>query len=332
MRNTHFWTNRSAAATILKEKTYLETSVQNICSLTQDLDTYLEIIELAKIEKDEATYTEILEQLKKLEQSVKTQELACLLSEECDQKGCFLEIHSGAGGIESDDWASMLTKLYQKWVEKHNFRYKIIDSMMGEEAGVKSITLKIDGKNVFGWLKTERGVHRLVRISPFNAAKKRHTSFASVWIYPQIDNNISIKIRQVDLRIDTFRASGAGGQHVNTTDSAVRITHLPSKIVVQCQNNRSQHKNKEECMSMLKSKLYTLKRKILQDQDNTKNAEKTIIGWGHQIRSYVLNPYKMVKDLRTNYQTSNVDAVLEGHIDVFIYKALKKLITGKGLK
>ena len=293
---------------------------------------YLEMIELAEIDKDEEIYKETLEQLKELEKSVKVQEIECLLSGELDDKGCFLEIHSGAGGTESDDWASMLMRMYQRWIERHKFKYEIIDSLVGEEAGIKSVTFKIHGTNAFGWLKTERGVHRLVRVSPFNSAGKRHTSFASIWVYPQIDNDVSVEINEPDLRIDTYRSSGAGGQHVNTTDSAVRITHLPSKIVVQCQNNRSQHKNKEECMSMLKSKLYEFELKKLEDKDDQKNSEKTEIGWGNQIRSYVLHPYKMVKDLRTQHQTSNTVAVLDGDIDEFIHKVLVKSTAGKGLK
>lgn len=290
------------------------------------------MIELAETEKDEEIYNETVEQLKELEKTVKVQEIECLLSGELDNKGCFLEIHSGAGGTESDDWASILMRMYKRWIERHNFKYEIIDSSVGEEAGIKSVTFKIYGKNTFGWLKTERGVHRLVRISPFNSAGKRHTSFASVWVYPQIDNDIYIEINEADLRIDTYRSSGAGGQHVNTTDSAVRITHLPSKIVVQCQNNRSQHKNKEECIFMLKSKLYELELKKLEAKDNKKDSEKTEIGWGNQIRSYVLHPYKMVKDLRTQHQTSNILAVLDGDIDEFIHKILVKSMRGKGLK
>ena len=290
------------------------------------------MIELAEMEGDEEIFKETLEQLKKLSELVKNQEIECLLSDELDENGCFLEIHSGAGGTESDDWASMLMRMYQRWIERHKFHYEIVDSLIGDEAGIKSVTFKIQGKNAFGWLKTERGVHRLVRISPFNSAGKRHTSFASVWVYPKIDNDVSVDINESDLRIDTYRSSGAGGQHVNTTDSAVRITHIPSKTVVQCQNNRSQHKNKEECMSMLKSKLYELELKKLEAKDDKKDSEKTQIGWGNQIRSYVLHPYKMVKDLRTQFQTSNTTAVLDGNIDEFIYEALVTSTIGQGMK
>ena len=222
--------------------------------------------------------------------------------------------------------------MYQRWIEKHNFKYEIIDTSIGDEAGIKSVMLKILGKNSFGWLKTEKGVHRLVRISPFNSSKKRHTSFASVWIYPNIHNEILVTINQCDLRIDTCRSSGAGGQHVNTTDSAVRVTHLPSKIVVQSQNNRSQHRNKEECMSILKSKLYELELQKIKNNNKKNNDKKDEIKWGNQIRSYILHPYRMVKDLRTQHQTSNTTAVLDGDIDQFIYKALIQLTTGQGLK
>lgn len=289
------------------------------------------MIELSEIEGDIEVYDDTLFQLKELENSAKQQEIECLLSGELDGNDCFLEVHSGAGGTESDDWASMLTRMYKRWIEGHNFQYEIIDSLIGEEAGIKSITFKIKGNNAFGWLKTERGVHRLVRISPFNSAGKRHTSFASVWVYPKIDNDVSVEIKEADLRIDTYRSSGAGGQHVNTTDSAVRITHLPTKITVQCQNNRSQHRNKEDCMSMLRSKLYEVELKKAEDKDDKKNSEKTEIGWGNQIRSYVLHPYKMVKDLRTQHQTTDTDAVLDGNIDEFIQKALTKSVSGRGL-
>lgn len=326
----NLWSNQNRAKAILKEKNYLEENIQGIISINNDLQTYLEMIEHAQQENDIDMYQEILVQLIALKKSVKTKETESLLSEELDDKGCFLEIHSGVGGTESDDWASMLMRMYQRWIERHNFQYQIIDSLVGEEVGIKSITFKIQGKNAFGWLKTEGGIHRLVRISPFNSAKKRHTSFASVSVFPQIDNDISTQINEQDLRIDTYRSSGAGGQHVNTTDSAVRITHLSSKTVVQCQNHRSQHKNKEECMSMLKSKLYTLKLKEIEDKK--KNIKKLEIGWGNQIRSYVLHPYKIVKDLRTQYQTSNTNAVLDGEIDEFIHQFLIKSTRGKGLK
>ena len=299
--------------------------------MSDDLKSYLEMIELSETENDAEIYNETLLQLKKLKDLAKQQEVECLLSGELDENDCFLEIHSGAGGTESDDWASMLMRMYTRWIERHNFQYEVVDSLIGDEAGIKSAIFKVKGTNAFGWLKTERGVHRLVRISPFNSAGKRHTSFASVWVYPKIDNNVSIEIKESDLRIDTYRSSGAGGQHVNTTDSAVRITHLPTKITVQCQNNRSQHRNKEECMSMLRSKLYEMELKRIEDQDDKKNSEKTEIGWGNQIRSYVLHPYKMVKDLRTQHQITDTEAVLDGNIDDFIQNALADSVSGKGL-
>ena len=325
------WSDQNKAKSILKEKNYLESNIEKITSVSDDLKSYLEMIELSETEGDTEVYNETLLQLKKLKDLAKQQEVECLLSGELDENDCFLEIHSGAGGTESDDWASMLMRMYKRWIERHNFQYEIIDSLIGDEAGIKSAIFKVKGTNAFGWLKTERGVHRLVRISPFNSAGKRHTSFASVWVYPKIDNNVSIEIKESDLRIDTYRSSGAGGQHVNTTDSAVRITHLPTKITVQCQNNRSQHRNKEECMSMLRSKLYEVELKKMKDKDDKKNSEKTEIGWGNQIRSYVLHPYKMVKDLRTQRQTTDTEAVLDGNIDDFIQNALADSVSGKGL-
>ena len=237
----------------------------------------------------------------------------------------YLEIHAGAGGTESQDWAEMLRRMYIKWSSSKNFKFKLISEHKGDEAGIKSSTLKIEGEYVYGMLKSESGIHRLVRISPFDSGARRHTSFASVWIYPVIDSNIKVEILEKDLRIDTYRSSGAGGQHVNTTDSAVRVTHIPTKIVVQCQNDRSQHKNKETCMNMLKARLY--ENEIKKKEMETKNIEnsKSDIGWGHQIRSYVLHPYRLVKDNRTNYESSNPDKVLDGEIDDFLESSLFKI-------
>ena len=245
-----------------------------------------------------------------------------LMKDEADQNNAFMEIHAGAGGTESQDWAEMLQRMYSRWAESKEFSVSLLQESRGEEAGIKSTTLKISGDFVYGWLKRESGIHRLVRISPFDSNKRRHTSFASVWIYPEVDEKIEIEINEVDLRIDTYRASGAGGQHINKTDSAVRITHIPSEIVVQCQSDRSQHKNRSNAMKMLKSRLYDLelnKRKI---EEMKINSEKKEIGWGHQIRSYVLHPYKQIKDLRTNYETSNVNDILDGKIDKFLEKSL----------
>ena len=244
------------------------------------------------------------------------------MSGEVDLNSAFLEIHAGAGGTESQDWAEMLQRMYVRWSESKNLDIILLQESRGEEAGIKSCTIKISGDYTYGWLKRESGIHRLVRISPFDSNKRRHTSFASVWVYPEIDDKIEIEMLDSDLRIDTYRASGAGGQHVNTTDSAVRITHIPTGIVAQCQSDRSQHKNKSNAISMLKSRLYELALNKKKHEENKTNSEKKDIGWGNQIRSYVLHPYKMIKDLRTNHETSNVDDILNGKIDLFLEKAL----------
>ena len=244
------------------------------------------------------------------------------MNDEADQNNSFLEIHAGAGGTESQDWAEMLQRMYVRWAESKEFDISLLQESKGEEAGIKSSTLKISGDYVYGWLKRESGIHRLVRISPFDSNKRRHTSFASIWVYPEIDDKVEIEINEGDLRIDTYRASGAGGQHVNKTDSAVRITHIPTHIVVQCQSDRSQHKNKSNAMAMLKSRLYELELQKRKEEENKINSEKKDIGWGNQIRSYVLHPYKLIKDLRTNYESSNVSDVLDGNIDKFLEKSL----------
>ena len=244
------------------------------------------------------------------------------MSGEADVNNAFLEIHAGAGGTESQDWARMLQRRYVRWSESKKLKVSLLQESNGEEGGIKSCTIKIVGEFTYGWLKRESGVHRLVRISPFDSNKRRHTSFASIWVYPEIDDKIEIEINESDLRIDTYRASGAGGQHVNTTDSAVRITHLPSGIAVQCQNDRSQHKNKSNAMSMLKSRLYESELSIRKNVENKTNSEKKEIGWGHQIRSYVLHPYKLIKDLRTDYETSDTNDILDGNIDKFLEKSL----------
>ena len=245
-----------------------------------------------------------------------------LMNDEADQNNSFLEIHAGAGGTESQDWAEMLQRMYVRWGESKGFDISLLQESKGEEAGIKSSTLKITGDYVYGRLKRESGIHRLVRISPFDSNKRRHTSFASIWVYPEIDDKVEIEINEGDLRIDTYRASGAGGQHVNKTDSAVRITHIPTHIVVQCQSGRSQHKNKSNAMAMLKSRLYELELQKRKEEENKINSEKKDIGWGNQIRSYVLHPYKLIKDLRTNYETPNVSDVLDGNIDKFLEKSL----------
>ena len=247
------------------------------------------------------------------------------MSNETDSLDCYVEIHAGAGGTESQDWADMLRKMYLKWSDNKSFRSKLISEHRGDEAGIKSTTIKIEGDYVFGWLKKESGIHRLVRISPFDSGARRHTSFASVWVYPVVDEDINIDIHEKDLRIDTYRSSGAGGQHVNTTDSAVRITHLPTKIVVQCQNERSQHKNKETCMNMLKARLYDYEINKKEKENQSMESSKSDIGWGHQIRSYVLQPYRLVKDNRTNFESTNPDKILNGEIDDFLEQSLYKI-------
>ena len=255
---------------------------------------------------------------------IKENETRCFLSGENDSLDIYLEIHAGAGGTESQDWAEMLRRMYQKWFDKKSFKYEIISEHKGEEAGIKSSTLKVTGNYLYGLMKSESGVHRLVRISPFDSGARRHTSFASVWVYPAVDDEIDTKIDEKDLRIDTYRSSGAGGQHVNTTDSAVRITHLPTKIVVQCQNERSQHKNKETCFKMLKARMYEHEIQKREDASQKEISSKTEIGWGHQIRSYVLQPYQLVKDLRNKIESTNPTDVLNGNIDIFIEAGLIK--------
>ena len=265
---------------------------------------------------------ELLKNIKDLREVVKKNEIKCFLSNEADSLNCYIEIHAGAGGTESQDWAEMLRRMYLKWSAQKKFKSNLISEHKGDEAGIKSSTIKIEGEYSFGWLKKESGIHRLVRISPFDSGARRHTSFASIWVYPVVDENIKIEIMDKDLRIDTYRSSGAGGQHVNTTDSAVRITHLPTKIVVQCQNERSQHKNKETCMNMLRARLYDYEMKKKEKESQNFESSKSEIGWGHQIRSYILQPYRLVKDNRSNHESSNPDKVLDGEIDEFLEQSL----------
>ena len=284
-----------------------------------------DIFLLANEENNEQIIDETLRKFKNLKEVVKKIEIKCFLSNENDILDSYLEFHAGAGGTESQDWAEMLRRMYMKWASNKEYNIEIISEHRGDEAGIKSSIIKISGDYIYGLLKSESGIHRLVRISPFDSGARRHTSFASVWVYPVINEDIDIEISEKDLRIDTYRSSGAGGQHVNTTDSAVRITHIPSKIVVQCQNERSQHKNKETCMKMLKARLYEFElQKREKESENIENS-KSDIGWGHQIRSYVLHPYRMVKDSRTNYESSNPDKVLDGDIDNFLENSLYKL-------
>ena len=284
-----------------------------------------DIFLLANEENNKQIIDETLKKFKNLKKVVKKLEIKCFLSNENDILDSYLEFHAGAGGTESQDWAEMLRRMYMKWASNKGYNIELINEHRGDEAGIKSSIIKISGDYIYGFLKSESGIHRLVRISPFDSGARRHTSFASVWVYPVINENIDIEISEKDLRIDTYRSSGAGGQHVNTTDSAVRITHIPTKIVVQCQNERSQHKNKETCINMLKARLYEFElQKREKESENIENS-KSDIGWGHQIRSYVLHPYRMVKDSRTNYESTNPDKVLDGDIDNFLENSLYKL-------
>jgi len=284
-----------------------------------------DIFLLADEENNQQIISEILNKFKKLKDEVKKTEIKCFLSNENDILDSYLEFHAGAGGTESQDWAEMLRRMYMKWASNKGYAVELISEHKGDEAGIKSSIIKISGDYIYGFLKSESGIHRLVRISPFDSGARRHTSFASVWIYPVVNEDIDVEISEKDLRIDTYRSSGAGGQHVNTTDSAVRITHIPTKIVVQCQNERSQHKNKETCMNMLKARLYEFELQKRKKESSNIEDTKSDIGWGHQIRSYVLHPYRMVKDNRTNYESSNPDKVLDGNIDNFLENSLYKL-------
>tara|TARA_B100001057_G_scaffold158741_1_gene159300 strand:- start:5201 stop:6106 length:906 start_codon:yes stop_codon:yes gene_type:complete len=284
-----------------------------------------DLYELALEENNTEIQNEISQNISDLRRAAKENEIKCFLSNDADSLDAYVEIHAGAGGTESQDWADMLRRMYLKWSDNKSFKYSIVSEHKGDEAGIKSTTLKIEGDFIFGWLKNESGIHRLVRISPFDSGARRHTSFASVWVYPVVDENINIEILDKDLRIDTYRSSGAGGQHVNTTDSAVRITHIPSKIVVQCQNERSQHKNKETCMNMLRARLYDFEIKKKEKQNLSTETSKSEIGWGHQIRSYVLQPYRLVKDNRTNFESTSPEKVLDGEIDEFLEKSLYQI-------
>ena len=325
MLEANFWQDKSNSQKVVKEKKFFEDLINSLNSSVEKLNDFEDLNELALEENNSDVQGEIIQNIKQLRSEIKKSEIKCFLSSEADPLDCYIEIHAGAGGTESQDWADMLRRMYLKWSDKKNFKSNLISEHRGDEAGIKSATIKIEGDYVFGWLKKESGIHRLVRISPFDSGARRHTSFASIWIYPVVDENINIEISEKDLRIDTYRSSGAGGQHVNTTDSAVRITHLPSKIVVQCQNERSQHKNKETCMNMLKARLYDHEIKKREEQNlNTENS-KSEIGWGHQIRSYVLQPYRLVKDNRTNFESTSPDKILDGDLDEFLEQSLYKI-------
>jgi len=306
----------------MRERTQLDAAVAGFRALESGVEDASTLIELGEAEDDEETIAEGEAQLRALKEDAARRELESLLSGEADSNDCYLEVHAGAGGTEAQDWGRMMQRMYARWAEAQGYSVDYIEESEGEEAGIKSCTMQIKGHNAYGWLKTESGVHRLVRISPFDSSARRHTSFASVWVYPVIDDTITIDIQDKDCRIDTYRASGAGGQHVNRTDSAVRITHLPSGIVVQCQSQRSQHQNRAFAWDMLRSRLYEAELQRREAESQALADSKSDIGWGHQIRSYVLQPYQMVKDLRTNVETSDTQGVLDGDLDKFMAAAL----------
>ncbi len=314
----------------MRKRQDLETRISTVKRLEQTISDSVELIELGEMEGDNSVIEDAEAQIKGLRPEIAQLEIETLLSGEADSNDSFLEVHAGAGGTESQDWASMLMRMYTRWAERQGYKVEIIELHDGEEAGIKSATLKVNGHNAYGRLKTESGVHRLVRISPYDSNARRHTSFASVWAYPVVDDNIEIEVNESDCRIDTYRASGAGGQHVNTTDSAVRITHIPTNIVVQCQNERSQHKNRATAWNMLRARLYELELQKREEEANAQEANKTDIGWGHQIRSYVLQPYQLVKDLRTGHESTNPTAVLDGDLNPFIEASLAQRVHGGG--
>ncbi len=322
------WADPAKAQKVMRERQTLDKQVKTYLSLEGGLDDALTLIELGEDEGDAASIAEGEAMVVALRARVAKQEVEALLSGEADGNDAYLEVHAGAGGTESQDWAQMLARMYMRFAERRGYKVRLVEESPGEEAGLKSVTLEITGDNAYGWLKTETGVHRLVRISPFDSNARRHTSFASVWIYPVVDDNIEIDVAESDCRIDTYRASGAGGQHVNTTDSAVRITHVPTGIVVACQEERSQHKNRAKAWTMLRARLYELELKKREEKANAEQASKTDIGWGHQIRSYVLQPYQLVKDVRTGVESGNPGAVLDGDLEPFIEAALARRIKG----
>ncbi|NIA68780.1 peptide chain release factor 2 [Pelagibius litoralis] len=326
--NPDLWNDAERAQKVMRERTHLEQSLKDFHAIEGELDDGLTLAELGETEGDEATIDEAQAMLKELSTRTAKMQLASLLSGEADGNDCYLEVNAGAGGTEAQDWAQMLLRMYVRWAEAKGYKIDWLEESPGEEAGIKSSSIQVKGPNAYGWLKTESGVHRLVRISPFDSQARRHTSFASVWVYPVIDDSIEIDVLDKDLRVDTYRASGAGGQHVNKTDSAVRMTHIPTGIVVQCQNDRSQHKNRAQAMSMLRARLYEHELQKRESEAQAEAEAKTDIGWGHQIRSYVLQPYQMVKDLRTSVEKGNAQGVLDGDIDDFLEASLASKIDG----
>lgn len=323
------WDNQKAAQEVMRERQRLDAAISATRAIETEMNDTVELIEMADEEGDEALAIEGVASLAALAARADKDKVTALLSGEADANDTYLEIHAGAGGTESQDWAEMLQRMYQRWAEQRGYKVEMVDYQAGEQAGIKSATLLIKGENAYGYAKTESGVHRLVRISPYDSSARRHTSFSSVWVYPVIDDDIDIDINPADLKIDTYRASGAGGQHVNTTDSAVRITHVPSGIIVASQNDRSQHKNRATAMNMLKARLYEAELRKREEAASTDYQAKTEIGWGHQIRSYVLQPYQLVKDLRTGVTSTAPDDVLDGALDPFMAAALSQKVTGE---
>ncbi|MDL2171200.1 MULTISPECIES: peptide chain release factor 2 [Asaia] len=320
------WNDADAAQKLMRERTLLATQIEGVEKIEQDTADMLELVELAEDEQDQDTVAEAVATLRKLAEQANARQIESLLSGEADSNDCYIEVNAGAGGTEAQDWAEMMLRMYTRWAEQRGYKVTIMETSEGEQAGIKSATLLVTGANAYGWLKTEAGVHRLVRISPFDAAARRQTSFASVWVYPVVDDTIEIEVNDGDLKVDTFRASGAGGQHVNKTDSAIRITHIPTGIVVACQTDRSQHRNRATAMQMLKARLYEAELQKREAAAAQTEAAKTDIGWGHQIRSYVLAPYQLVKDLRTGVEKGNPDAVLDGALDDFMSAALAQRV------
>jgi peptide chain release factor 2 len=325
----NLWSDQQRAQRVMQERTGLEDQLTSISRIEQELEDQITMLELGEAEGDQKTVADAQAALEKLKIEVGRREMEALLSGEADANDSYVEVHAGAGGTESQDWANMLLRMYTRWAEQHGYKIEYLEETEGEEAGIKSATVMVKGRNAYGWLKTENGVHRLVRISPFDSNARRHTSFASVNIYPVVDDRIQVDIKESDVRVDTLRASGAGGQHVNKTESAIRLTHIPTNIMVYCQNDRSQHRNRAQAWQMLRARLYDMELKKREEKAAAEQAAKTDIGWGHQIRSYVLQPYQMVKDLRTGISTSNTGGVLDGDLDQFMEAALAQKAFGE---
>ncbi|MBB4956251.1 peptide chain release factor 2 [Agrobacterium vitis] len=325
----NLWNDATEAQKLMRERQQLDDSIAGVKRLEQQMNDNIELIEMGEDEGDASIVKEAEDNLKALKAESGKLQVEAMLSGEADGNDTYVEVHSGAGGTESQDWANMLLRMYTRWAERSGFKVEVLEMHDGEEAGIKSATILIKGHNAYGWMKTESGVHRLVRISPYDSNARRHTSFSSIWVYPVVDDSIQIDVNESDCRIDTFRSSGAGGQHVNTTDSAVRITHIPTGIAVACQQERSQHKNKAKAWEMLRARLYEVELKKREEAANAEAASKTDIGWGHQIRSYVLQPYQLVKDLRTGVESTAPDDVLNGDISEFMEAALAHRISGK---